>query len=376
MNLLVVIHSLNSGGAERVTSNLVNYWAGKGWQLSVVTLTSQEGDFYSLHPAVRRIALDLAGDSRNPAAAIVNNLRRVVALRRVLRHIRPDVALGMMSTPSILLVLAALFMQNVATIASERIYPPRLPLGRIWHYLRRWSYGRAKRVSVLTRESLAWLEAEIPNASGRVIPNPIPYPLPGRRPALSPSDYLEPTRKLLLAVGRLDEQKGLDLLLAAFTRLALENEKWDLVILGDGPKRAQLELEVERRGLQGRVLLPGRAGNVSDWYERADIYVMSSHFEGFPNTLGEAMAHGCAAVSFDCDTGPRDIIRDKVDGLLVPKGDVAALATALACLMADPNLRKQLGSRAKEVRERFSIEKTALCWEELFVEVGALTCPR
>ena len=111
-------------------------------------------------------------------------------------------------------------------------------------------------------------------------------------------------------------------------------------------------------------------GNIGEWYERADLFVMSSRFEGFGNTLAEALAHGVAAVSFDCDTGPRDIIRHEVDGLLVPPGDTVALTAALDKLMCDPALRQQFAKRAVEARARFSMERVAGMWEALFDEIA------
>jgi glycosyltransferase involved in cell wall biosynthesis len=369
VNLLILIHSLNSGGAERVTANLANYWVKQGWRITVVTLASREQDFYDLHPAVRRIALDMAGESRAPYAALRNNLRRIVALRRVLREIRPDVSVGMMSTAGVLLVMAALRLPKCSTIISERTYPPMMPLGPMWRRLRRWTYPLADKVIMLTTEGLAWLKEEIPRARGVVIPNAIPFPLPMSEPKLMPDSVIKPGRRLLLAVGRLSEEKRFDLLLKVFSSLLPANPDWDLVILGEGPLRPVLESQVRALGLQGRVLLPGRVGNVGDWYLRADFYVMSSRFEGFPNTLGEAMAHGCAAVSFDCDTGPRDIIRHEVDGLLVPNGDIGSLECALGRLMMDSATRQRLASRATEVRGRFSLEMIADSWMRLFVEV-------
>ena len=139
--------------------------------------------------------------------------------------------------------------------------------------------------------------------------------------------------------------------------------------MGDGPDRQTLEAQITATGLGGRVHLAGRAGNVGQWYAAADLYVMSSRFEGFPNTLVEAMAHGLPAVSFDCDTGPRDIIRHGIDGLLVPVENEAALEMALRQLMANDALRSQLGVKAQEVRQRFSMELVAKRWEKLFQKV-------
>ena len=105
-------------------------------------------------------------------------------------------------------------------------------------------------------------------------------------------------------MGRLGPKKNYEVLLDVFSQLAQSHRDWDLVILGEGSERPTLESKVKSAKLDGRVFLPGRAGNVGEWYERADLYVMSSHFEGFPNTLAEAMAHGMPAVAFDCDTWP------------------------------------------------------------------------
>lgn len=370
MKLLIFIHSLSSGGAERVTVNLANHWAGKGWEIVVVTMAPHSLDFYELHPAVKRIALGLAGESGNLLVGSLQNLRRVLALRRVLRQIQPDIALGMMTGANVLLALAAWGLPTVRTIGSERIHPPSLHLGAIWDGLRRRSYGRLAAVTVLTSESADWLKAHTGTRRTQVIPNAAPWPLPVQEPKVLPESVCPSGRQLLLTVGRLEPQKGFDWLVEAFSNLTQKHPGWDLVILGEGSQRPLLQAQVQAAELEKHVFLPGRAGNVGEWYERADLYVMSSRFEGFPNTLVEAMAYGLPAVSFDCDTGPRDIIRHEVDGLLVPPGDVAGLAAALDWLMDDAALRKQFAERAVEVRERFSMKRIAGMWEELFEEIG------
>lgn len=370
MNVLIYLHSLQAGGAERATATLSKHWVEKGWQLTVVTLSSASGDFYQLHPAVQRVALNVAGESRSPLAAVGNNLRRIVALRRVLRERRPDVALAMMDTANILLALATIGSRGLVTIGSERTHPPQSPLPRPWNALRSRLYGHLTAVAALTRESAAWLREHTRAQHVAVIPNAATWPLVAQQPTLTPP-CLAGDRSYLLAVGRLVSSKGFDVLIAAFARLCADLPSWQLVILGEGPEREALEAQVAIAGLAERVLLPGRAGNVGDWYAASSLYVMSSRFEGFPNTLAEAMACGLPAVSFDCDTGPRDIIRHEVDGLLVPAGDAAALEAALRRLMADPALRGRFAARASEVRERFSLASVSARWEQLFRQMQA-----
>jgi glycosyltransferase involved in cell wall biosynthesis len=371
VNLLVVIYSLDSGGAERVTANLVNAWATNGWKVTVVTLKSSDQDFYDLHPDVTRLTLSLAKPSQNHFTAALNNLKRLSAMRQVLREVRPDIAIGMMTSAGVLLTISGLFMSDTAKIVCEHTYPPQLPVSPTWSRIRRLIYPLANCVTMLTNEGLRWLQSDIPRARGAVIPNPIPYPLPIHRPHLAPESIIPPERRILLAVGRLSEEKNVASLIQAFSKIASQQPEWDLVILGDGPLRAKLVAQIQSIGLGARILMPGRAGNVGDWYERADIYAMSSRVEGFPNTLGEAMAHGCAVVSFDCDTGPRDLIRHEIDGLLVPPGDVDALAQALARLMNDPALRERFAARAVEVRERYSMSQVLSLWKKLFDSIRA-----
>lgn len=363
MKLAFLIHSLSTGGAERVTANLANHWAEKGWEVTIITIADRSLDYYALAPSIRRVALGLAQDSRGPLSAIAGNLRRLRALRRTLRELGPEVAVAMMTQSNILLALASLGLPRVTTVGSERTHPPQMPLGRAWETLRRFWYGRLDGIVALTSESAAWLRTHTRARHVVTIPNPVPWPFPRQAPLLpvTPS-----SRKLLLAVGRLSEEKGFAALIRCFAQLAGRHPEWDLVLLGEGGLRSHLEQLAEQAGVAGRVRLAGQAGNVGDWYQAADLYVLCSRFEGFPNTLAEAMAHGVPAVSFDCDTGPRDIIRHGQDGLLVAPGDEAGLEAALDRLMGDAHARQAYARHAAQARERFSPAVTIDQWERLF----------
>jgi glycosyltransferase involved in cell wall biosynthesis len=367
--LLICIHCMSSGGAERVTANLANYWATKGWDITIVTLTQQNLDFYELLPSVKRISLELAGDPGNSLVGLWQNISRIVALRRVLKEVKPDIALGMMTAVNVVLAFAALGLPKLRTIGAEHNHPPQKPLGFLWETLRSNTYGLLDAVTALASEGESWIKSNTNAKRIFVIPNAVTWPLPEHEPKISPSSFHQPERQLLLAVGRLHNQKGFDWLIEAFSNLTHKHPNWDLVILGEGSLRSALERQVKESGSEKRIFLPGRVGNLSDWYKSADIYVMSSRYEGFGNTLVEAMAHGLAVLSFDCDTGPRDIIRHEVDGLLVPPKDIAALTATLDKMMGNDALRSQLAERAIDARERFSMEKITKQWEHLFDEV-------
>lgn len=370
MRVLFFIHSLSAGGAERVTATLANHWAAKGWEVTVVTVVHHNRDFYQLDERIKRIALDLDADSASIWAALRNNWRRVRALRAVLSREKPDVAVAMMSTANIVLALAALG-RSIPVVGSERIHPPTLPLGRAWEVARRLFYRRLSAVVAQTELSAQWLRQNAPAPRVLVIPNPVHYPIAEHEPRVNPRAVIDVSggRHILLAVGRLEHQKGFDRLIDAFAAVSAEHSEWLLVLLGEGSLRSEFEQRAAAHDLNNRVILPGAVGNVGEWLEAADLYVLSSRFEGFPNTLLEAMACGLPAVAVDCDTGPRDILRHRIDGLLVPQNDQAALCDALFELMRSADLRKQYGARGRDVRERFGIERVAKQWQTLFTEL-------
>ncbi|MNU37795.1 alpha-1,4-N-acetyl-D-galactosaminyltransferase [compost metagenome] len=361
--VLLFIHSLHGGGAERVAADLSAHWAGMGREVMVVTQAGAEGDVYTLHPKVRREILNTAGEGGG-LRGIWSNVQRVRALRRVIRSFRPDIVLGMMTTASVLSVLACAGLR-CRVIATEHTHPPSQTLSGFWQRLRRLTYPRAARVVALTRGTADWIERHVPGSRLAVIPNPVHFPLPRAEPILTP--VTGDGRKRLLAVGRLHADKGFDLLIQAYARLAASHPDWDLVILGEGDERPALEAQVREAGLESRIAMPGRAGNVGDWYDSAHLYVLTSRFEGLSNTLLESMASGLAAVSFDCDTGPREIVREGIDGVLVrPNGDVPALCKALDAVMSDDDGRLRMAQAATDVRDRFSAARVLRKWQEIF----------
>ncbi|MCT8992269.1 glycosyltransferase family 4 protein [Chelativorans sp. SCAU2101] len=369
MKICFVIPSLNSGGAERVAVTLARNLA-KTDSVVLVTLDGGSRDFYSVPDNVERIALDRLRPSPGFVSAIFNNLAIVRDLRRIILSEKADVVLGFMPTCNILSGLAAAGTRCIA-IGSEHNYPPCLPLGVAWTFLRRIIYPRLGAVTALTAQTGDWLRLHTGCRGVPIIPNPISFPLPIERNAsiIPPAPILQELggELLLLAVGRLTPQKGFDLLLPAFSKLHAKFPEWRLVILGEGPDREQLLDQIEELGLEDAVALPGVVGNLGDWFSAADVYVMSSRFEGFGNTLAEALCYGLPSVSFDCPFGPRDIIRDGIDGILVRPNDIDALAAALETVMGNEILRANMSSRAVEARSRFSEVHISDRWRSLFV---------
>lgn len=347
-----------------MTVSLANYWVQKGWDVHVVTLARRDEDAYQLNARVQRTELNLAQASQTLLEAVPANLQRIRALRSVLLRIRPNVVVSMMAPCNVILAWASLGIRDMSIIGSERVHPPEVPLGRVWEYLRFISYGLLDAVVAQTGETKSWIISNTLARRTVVIPNPA---LP--KESVTPStagitEYI--ARKKLLAVGRLEYQKGFDVLIEVFARIASRFGDWDLVIVGDGSLESELRERIGVLQLTHRVTLAGYTAHITDWYRSAELFVCSSRFEGFPNALVEAMAHGLPVVSFDCKTGPREIIRHGVDGILVPAGDEDALLSALVQAMSDTELRKRLASHAPEVQLKYALATVSGLWEKLF----------
>ena len=364
MRLTLVIYSLDAGGAERVLSFMANAWASMGREVTVLLMvSSSEPPFYELDQRVRLPFLGIANVSTRLLEGFRNNRRRIRVLRDAICDSRPHVVIGFMDTTNVLTLIATRGL-NVPVLVVEHTDPAMYRLGSVWKQLRLWTYRWADRVVVLNERTRRCFPNKIRKRTV-VIPNPVFVE------HHDTSAWSRPVGKsLLVAMGRLVEEKGFDLLLRAFSRLNSKYTDWDLVILGEGPLRRDLESLRDALGLSGRVHLPGKFRNPHAILRQGDLFVLSSRQEAFPLALCEAMACGLPVISTEYHEGVHEIVREGIDGVIVPAGNADALAAAMDRLMADREERKRLASRAVEVSQRFSPEKCMAMWETLLKETA------
>jgi glycosyltransferase involved in cell wall biosynthesis len=365
MKLVFLSSSVAMGGAERVVTLLTGGLARRGHSVTLITTTTR-GDFFVPATNVERVALDLTGQPAGTAIRLRNLPGTLKGLASglpafvnelVVRD--PDLVVSFQSQLNVLTL--AVVRGRWPVVISERTDPAQAHLGVGWRLLRRLCYPHAAAVvspSQGVDRGLSWL----PKRKRLVVHNPVHTKSGGDTlglPAgLSPGRYV-------VAVGRMIPDKGFDLLLEVFARVRVGHPDWRLAILGDGPERASLEQRIGRLGLEDVAMLLGPVSEPDSIVRQAGLFAMTSRREGFPNALAEAMACGVPAVSFDCPSGPAELIRQGENGLLLPQGDIEAFANAVSRLIENADLRGRMANAARASVARFELDNILDQWEQI-----------
>lgn len=378
MKIIYCTHSTcNPGGMERVLLNKVTYLSQlPGWKVAVVTADQhQRPPFYPFPEKVRMTDLGINYSEDNEKGA----WKKITGyLRKRKEHKRKLTALLLKEKPDIV----------VSLYPSESSFIPDIKDGSKkvleLHYCKffRLQYGRRgllgwidklrtrqdeqivrrfDKFVVLTNEDRGYW-GNLPNIE--VIPNA----------AMHVSDaYSDVMNKRVIAVGRLDYQKGFDRLVQAWqlVRHTGKFTDWKLDIFGQGEWREMLQQMIDKAELQDSVRLNQPTKQIGEEYVKSDLLVMSSNYEGFPMVMIEAMACGLPVVSFDYKCGPKDIIQPGINGLLVPNGDIQALADAMMKVMEDEAYRKMLSLNARKVVDTYSEQAVMAQWIRLFTSITA-----
>lgn len=350
--VLFVISNISFGGAQRVVWTLTKCMGKMGVE-PVVVAVGHSTNNYTLPEGVKVIQL---GQKRNLEA-----LSTIGKMRKVIKAEKPSVVISMGVTTGLFSVPAVLGL-NVAHIISERNDPKSFD-GKTW--VKNVSRAMMKQGSGFvfqTEEARDFYPEKIRNR-GCVIPNPIMATnLPDAEPCAG--------KPVIVTMGRLAQQKNHRLLIDAFALLLRTYPTHKLHIYGFGELQEQTAVYIQEKGLQDSVVLFGACNDVLTRIRDAEMFVLSSDFEGMPNALMEAMAMGLPCISTDCPCGgPRYLIRHGENGLLVPVGDVESMAAAMARLTEDPDLRISMGSAAKQLRQDLSAEKISRQWLDFCEEV-------
>lgn len=350
-SIAFLIPNLQMGGAEAALVTLANEWV-KTAKISIITFDTGT-TFFKLNPAISIFPLNSTATTGGAFSPMLNVLNRYKRLPRAIKKIGPDVIIPFMDT-SIMWAFFSRAIIKVPMIMVFQITPSHATMSPALFPLRKKLYSRAEGAVVLTADTIPVfkrLKIDLP-AKIFVIPN-----------ALNADIILEnpPAREdVILGLGRLADQKQFDKLIRMYNKL--QPTHWKLWIVGEGEKREELETLIRHYGLQDKVTLWGAQKNVNEFYGKAKIFAMTSAYEGFCVALCEAMANGCASVSFDCEVGPSDSIANNENGLLIENQNEDEFLSGISYLMENPAERERIAENGRRIIDKLNIQTIVHKW--------------
>ena len=347
-HIAVVTNNMGAGGAERVIAQLLAGWVEKGVACTLICVNPAPM-FYTIPGQVTCLTIPEFSENHN-----CNKIRKYRYLRKVLKERNPDVVLSLPEEISIYVILSMLGT-GIPVVVSERNNPWVMPYKKITRFLRRIAYPFAKGLIFQTEQAASFFPKS-QRKKGIILPNPLDL-------SRLPEPYAGERTKTVVSAGRLEDQKNFPLLIRAFAEFHKTHPEYSLVIYGEGHRRPELEHLAEQILPCGSWSLPGKAEDLPFRVSRCGIFALSSDYEGVPNVLIEAMAVGTPAVSTDCAPGgAASLIRNGENGLLVPAGNVQALAEGLSYLADHPEEACAMAAAAQEIRSVLNAEKVTEDW--------------
>lgn len=360
----------NSGGMERVLCNKANWLVDAGYDVSIITTDQKERTpFFSFSPRITHYDLEInytdlegLGIARKTIGYLKKQREHRVKLTTLLHQLQADIVISMFGSEVGFLYKIQDGSKKVLEIHFSKYFRLQQARGGLWWAADKWRSIQDERhirkydkFVVLTHEDKTYW-GDCPNIE--VIHNAATF---------LPSEQASLENKRVISVGRLTHQKGYDMLLEAWKPVHERHPDWKLTIVGGGEEKEQRKQQIMTLGLESSVELLPPTSQIVQEYLDSSIYVLSSRYEGFGMVLVEAMACGLPAVAFSCKCGPRDIITNEKDGLLVETGDLAKLADAICRLIENPDLRLRMGSEAAEtIQQKFNPNKIMTQWDQLF----------
>lgn len=370
MRIIVAYRAIDgiAGGVEKMSISLMNEMARRGHDVDFITLDSADASaFYPMDERVKwhKIAI---GDWRKKASW-PERFQRFQKTRSIIKSIQPDVIIGFQDGAFFHMRTSSAGL-NIPVILAERIAPSHFDFtgrGRYRSFFYRL-YSLASKITVQCESYVSQYPAFL-RRKINVIPNPVLPSTDHAHPATPDNNGF----KTLLCVGRIGYQKNQEALIHAFASIHHEFPEWRLVLAG-GDQITQAQSLAQKLEIAHKIHLPGAVKDVSALYRTSHLFCLPSRWEGFPNALAEAMAHGLPAIGFEECGGVRDLIQHEHTGLLADgNGNAQTLATCLQKLMSDDNARKDMGAAAIQEVQKYDPAGIFDLWEDLFKKAAGKT---
>lgn len=345
--------NLAKGGAQRVIVNMTQYLLGQDYDVTIVT-TSEAKVEYPLPEGAKRVISDIS-ETETGKSRISNFYKRCAKLRGIWKEEHPDVIISFIGKNNMMAILTSLFTK-IPVLISVRANPTMEYYNPLLRLISKTFFVLADGLILQTDQQKAYFPKMI-QKKATILPNPLNEEFLKERKVVE-------RKKQIISVGRVDANKNHRMLVTVFDKLAEQYQDWQLLILGDGEEKSQLDDAIAQAKHKDRIHAPGNSDEVADRMAESRIFVLTSREEGMPNALMEAMATGLAVVATDCPCGgPAMLIDEKENGMLFPVDDAVALEKALHELLNDSVLEQKLGRNAYKIREELSLQKVGEAWE-------------
>lgn len=354
MKVGIVGGSLCRGGTERVMVNLIDYLVDNGDEVSLVTLETVDNE-YPLNPKVTRHNYILS-DDETTSSRLRNLKLRIEKLRHVWEEFKPDVILSFIGRNNFMAIASSRGLRIPVAVAVRALPELEYP-GKVSALLAKTYMRLADQLILQTKEQGNFFPKSMIDKSV-ILKNPV-------NPEFLREPYAGDRDKVIVSVGRIDENKNHRLIIEAFAPIAADFPDWELCIYGEGELRQELIAYVDSLGLKDRIHLPGRCENIPDAIMKAGVFVLSSDTEGSPNALIEAMCLGIPVISTDCPCGgPRELIEHEKNGLLIPVGDRAKMQENLQKMLSDFQMRKTISDNSLPTRDIYQPDNILGEWRD------------
>lgn len=352
--IALFISSLQKGGSERVMVNLAEYFHKNRYEVILVTQYKREVE-YEISPEIRRVYSE-PEEHELQGGRIKNFLVRFFKLRSIWKAYKPDVILSFLGKNNLMAIATAAFLPTKVAV-SVRGEPTMEYPGKLLQFLAKRMFAFADGVVLQTKQAMKFFPKSV-RRKAVILPNPL-------NPLFLKKRYVGERENIIVAAGRLDENKNHMMLIHAFSKIAGEFPATKLIIYGEGESREKLEALVLEKGLTDRILLPGSVTDIAEKICKARIFALTSNTEGMPNSVMEAMALGIPVVSTDCPCGgPAELIEDGVNGLLVPVGDAFALSDAFRKILSNEEFAEKISKNAHNITKELNPERVNSEWRK------------
>lgn len=365
-SIAFIIYGLTGGGAERVIILLANAFSRRGWSVKLIHYQDENHQpFYEIDPQVDLVSLGFSKHHKSNRSWLFRKilyLRHSLRLRSYIKKEKVDVVVSFMDAVNVHSIFSMLF-SSIPVIVCERNDPSYHHVSKLVDSFRRNLYPRAALVTTQTKKAANYFPDMI-RARTFLVKNPV---------QISKFSHLidnwSMSNKSILAIGRLERQKGFDILINAFAQLAKEHEDWTLTILGEGKEFDALQAQVDKLNLGDRIFIAGIVKDIRPHLEKASIFALSSRYEGFPNVLLEAMAAGRPIVATNCPSGVSELLNDGESGLLVSNEATEELAAGLTSLISDHGLAEKYRQNGIRTIQNYDESIVLDGWEQLVKHV-------